>query len=260
MVTLAFPAAADDQTLSISGSFDLARWRYPILAVLEQEVVAIRGGLPGSEIYVARGQLGTEPATHAAGTPLTKYGGVTVAAGGTGPQGPAGVAGPAGTPGAQGIPGPEGPAGPQGAPGIQGPAGLQGPRGDTGAQGLAGASGPPGLQGPPGIQGPPGPPPVPTFALLANGATAMGFGAANVAKVTPTANATYTTTVPPAGTVCHLIVLTAGTSSRTLTFGAGFKPTGTLATGTTSGRVFVVAWVSDGQSLYEASRTAAMVA
>lgn len=88
----------------------------------------------------------------------------------------------------------------------------------------------------------------------------MGFGTVGTVKVTPTANATYTTTVPAAGTACHLIVLTSGTTSRTITFGTGFKPTGTLATGTTSGRVFVVHWISDGTNLYEAGRTAAMVA
>lgn len=101
---------------------------------------------------------------------------------------------------------------------------------------------------------------VPVYAVLANGATAMGFGTTDGVKVTPTANATYTTTVPAAGKEVHLIVLTSGTTSRTITFGAGFKPVGTLATGTTSARVFVLAWISDGTSLYEVSRTAAMAA
>jgi hypothetical protein len=78
--------------------------------------------------------------------------------------------------------------------------------------------------------------------------------------VTPTATATLTTTVPAAGTCCWLIVLTSGTASYTLTFGTGFKATGTLATGTTSARVFVVHWISDGTNLYESGRTAAMVA
>jgi hypothetical protein len=88
----------------------------------------------------------------------------------------------------------------------------------------------------------------------------MAFGTAATRKVTPTATATFTTTVPTAGTVCHLIILTTGTTSRTITFGSGFKPTGTLATGTTSGRVFVIHWISDGVNLYEAGRTAAMAA
>ena len=88
----------------------------------------------------------------------------------------------------------------------------------------------------------------------------MAFADNDVVKVTPTANATYTTTVPPAGTMKRLIILTSGTTSRTITFGTGFKAVGTLATGTTSARVFVINWVSDGTNLYEAGRTAAMVA
>ncbi len=57
-----------------------------------------------------------------------------------------------------------------------------------------------------------------------------------------------------------VIILTSGVSSFTLTFGTGFKPTGTLATGTTSARVFVLGFLSDGVNLYEKSRTVAMVA
>jgi hypothetical protein len=100
----------------------------------------------------------------------------------------------------------------------------------------------------------------PVHATLANGATAMALGTNTSVKVTPTANATYTTTVPAAGTRCAIIILTSGTTSRTITFGTGFKSVGTLATGTTSGRVFVINWLSDGTNLYEAGRTAAMVA
>jgi hypothetical protein len=88
----------------------------------------------------------------------------------------------------------------------------------------------------------------------------MALGTNAAVKVTPNANATYTTTVPVAGTECFLLILTSGTSSRTITFGTGFKPVGTLATGTTSARVFVLSWISDGTNLYEVSRTAAIVA
>lgn len=100
----------------------------------------------------------------------------------------------------------------------------------------------------------------PTYALLANGATTMGLGTNNTAKVTPTATATYTTTAPVAGTHCHLIILTAGTTSFTITFGTGFKPATTLVTGTVAARVFVLSWISDGTNLYEVSRTAAIIA
>jgi hypothetical protein len=107
---------------------------------------------------------------------------------------------------------------------------------------------------------PPGGGSAPVYAVLANGSTAMAFGTNDVVKVTPTANATYTTTVPAAGRTRIVIVRQTTATSRTLTFGTGFKPTGTLATGTTTARVFVLTFVSDGTNLYEKSRTAAMPA
>lgn len=99
-----------------------------------------------------------------------------------------------------------------------------------------------------------------SYEVLSNGATAMKFDSRSVVKVTPTQSDSYTTNVPPAGFERTLIILTSGTSSYTITFGSGFKSTGTLATGTTSARVFVVKFVSDGTNLYEVSRTSAMVA
>jgi hypothetical protein len=96
------------------------------------------------------------------------------------------------------------------------------------------------------------------YVALANGTTAMPFGDDNVVRVTPTASATYTTTVPAAGAICVLSILTSGTTSRTITFGTGFKATGTLATGTTSARYFNITFVSDGSFLIEMSRTVAI--
>lgn len=192
-----------------------------------------------------------------------------------GDQGPAGLPGVAGAPGPDGEPGPAGPPGDKGPTGDAGPTGSQGPTGDagpagpdgspglpgaTGNQGPIGDKGPVGDKGPTGDQGPAGSAAVPVYTVLANGATAMALDVNDVVKVTPTANATYTTPVPAAGRERRIIVLTSGTTSRTITFGAGFKPVSTLATGTTSGRVFVLTFVSDGTNLYEASRTAAMVA
>lgn len=98
------------------------------------------------------------------------------------------------------------------------------------------------------------------YALLSNDTLAQALATNYVTKLTVTANRTLTTTVPPAGVRCAVIILTSGGSSFTITFGAGFKPTGTLATGATTGRVFVVNFISDGTNLYEAGRTAAMVA
>ena len=96
-------------------------------------------------------------------------------------------------------------------------------------------------------------------ATLSTGESAMAFATNKSVKVTPNAAATYTTTVPAAGLEAFLMVLTSGTTSRIITFGSGFKSTGTLTTGTTSGRVFVIHWISDGTNLYEAGRTVAMV-
>jgi hypothetical protein len=161
------------------------------------------------------------------------------------------------------VEGADGPPGPEGDPGPQGEVGPAGPEGQAGPQGPKGDKGDPGVAGPPGDPGPAGAPgtaPVPVHATLANGATAMGFGTNNSVKVTPTANATYTTTVPVAGSTRVLLILTSGTTSRTITFGTGFKTVGTLATGTTSGRVFAISFVSDGSNLYETGRTAAMAA
>lgn len=92
----------------------------------------------------------------------------------------------------------------------------------------------------------------------AAGTTAMAFGADNVVRVTPNATATYTTTVPAAGAICVLSILTSGTTSYTITFGTGFKSTGTLATGTVSARYFNITFVSDGTNLIEMSRTVAI--
>jgi hypothetical protein len=165
-----------------------------------------------------------------------------------GEKGDKGDTGSRGERGEQGLPGADGSDGAPGTPGTPGTDGAKGDKGDKGDPGDPGAPGEPGTAAPP------------VYALLANGATAMAFGTNDAVKVTPTANATYTTTAPAAGKRVTLIVLTSGTTSRTITFGSGFKPVGTLATGTTSGRVFVVSFVSDGVNLYEASRTAAMVA
>jgi hypothetical protein len=97
-----------------------------------------------------------------------------------------------------------------------------------------------------------------SFAVLANGTTAMALATNFNARVTPTATATFTTTVPSAGIRCSLIILTSGASSYTITFGTGFRTQGTLATGTTTARYFVLDFISDGTTLTEISRTTAM--
>jgi hypothetical protein len=95
---------------------------------------------------------------------------------------------------------------------------------------------------------------------LSNDTLAQALATNINTKLTVTANRTLTSTVPPAGTRCSVLILTSGTSSYTVTFGTGFKPTATLATGTSSGKIFVINFISDGTNLYEAGRTAAMTA
>ena len=96
------------------------------------------------------------------------------------------------------------------------------------------------------------------FTTLAAGTLALAFASKGVVQVTPNATASFTTTVPPAGTRCTLIILTSGVTSFTMTFGTGFKTTGTLATGTVSARYFIFQFISDGTSVIEASRTVAI--
>lgn len=101
---------------------------------------------------------------------------------------------------------------------------------------------------------------VSSFTVLASSATAMSLGLNNMVQLTPNSTRTLTTTVPPAGTERIIKILTSGSTSYTLTFGSGFKSTGTLATGATSSRIFIIRFVSDGTNLIETSRTGAIVA
>lgn len=97
-----------------------------------------------------------------------------------------------------------------------------------------------------------------TSALGAAAPGALAFGTQNHVTWTPNATGTVTSTVPAAGTICTLEVVTSGTTSYTITFGTGFKTTGTLATGTTSARTFMMMFKSNGTTLNEISRTTAM--
>ena len=94
--------------------------------------------------------------------------------------------------------------------------------------------------------------------LAATSQTVMAMNAYLVTQLTPNSTRTLTTAVPRAGEYRTLIILTSGATSYTITFGTGFKTTGTLATGTTSARRFVINFVSDGTYLIEMSRTTAI--
>lgn len=73
-----------------------------------------------------------------------------------------------------------------------------------------------------------------------------------------TATINAVTTGAIAGRAYYLVVTTSGTTSYTLTFGTAFKTTGTLTSGTVTGKVFVMQFIFDGTNFNEVSRTAAM--
>jgi hypothetical protein len=79
-----------------------------------------------------------------------------------------------------------------------------------------------------------------------------------VVQNTISANVTMTTDVATLGSRADIIIVTSGVTSRTVTFGTGFKTTGTLATGTVAGKYFVISFVSNGSFMIETSRTVAM--
>lgn len=87
-----------------------------------------------------------------------------------------------------------------------------------------------------------------------------GFNAKDykISKITPNVTKTYTTSVARVGERWTLIVTTSGATSYTLTLGTGFKAQSTLVTGTTTGKVFSLHFISDGTKMVEQSRTAAM--
>lgn len=95
-------------------------------------------------------------------------------------------------------------------------------------------------------------------ALAASGGAAIDPTLGTVFTVTPTASETLTASSAPIAALVCLVVTTSGTSSFTLTFGTNFKSTGTLATGTTSGKVFTVTFMGDGTNMNEVARTTAM--
>lgn len=76
--------------------------------------------------------------------------------------------------------------------------------------------------------------------------------------LTPGENETITVTNGVNGQNLVLVVTTSGTTSRTLTFSTGFKVTDTLATGTTTAKVFTLTFKNVNGTFYEVSRTAAM--
>lgn len=125
--------------------------------------------------------------------------------------------------------------------------------------------------------------PATTGTVTVNGALILNFGAtfagysqstalalASAPTITLPATNSIVTHTPtqsetinfPAATMVGIniwfSITTAGTSSFTLTFGTNTKSQGTLATGTVSGKVFMIAFISDGTNWVETGRTTAM--
>jgi hypothetical protein len=86
--------------------------------------------------------------------------------------------------------------------------------------------------------------------------TACGFATKNVVnKSGISSSQTFTTTVPPAGTICVLMVGKGTTTNAVITFSTGFhSSTATLTTGTDATKKFHLIFVSNGTELYEISR------
>lgn len=80
----------------------------------------------------------------------------------------------------------------------------------------------------------------------------------NTLNYTPTQDSTLNIATVPSSQEFALIITTAGASSFTITFGTNFKTTGTLATGVTSGKVFVLKFICNGVVCAEQSRTSGM--
>lgn len=99
-----------------------------------------------------------------------------------------------------------------------------------------------------------------TAQAVASAATVSLVPTSSVITHTPTQGETinFATTGYGIGTEIWLEVITSGASSFTLTFGTGTKNQGTLATGTTTAKTFLVNFIFDGTNWVEVARTTAM--
>lgn len=79
-----------------------------------------------------------------------------------------------------------------------------------------------------------------------------------IITITPTGACTFNASGGIAGQTATFVVTTSGASSFVLTFGTNFKSTATLATGTTTAKIFAVTFLNtNGTQWVEISRTAA---
>jgi hypothetical protein len=100
---------------------------------------------------------------------------------------------------------------------------------------------------------------VETVTALTPGSTvALDAALGSVFTLTPAQDCTINSSNGVAGQNLDIRILTSGTSSYTLTFGTAFKTTGTLATGTTTAKQFLISFRHDGTNFVERCRTTAM--
>ena len=99
---------------------------------------------------------------------------------------------------------------------------------------------------------------VPPVALVHGTTVAIDASLSDVWTLTTTGseNTTFTVTGGVAGQTYKFIITSDSGGSDVLTFGTGFRVTGTLTL--TASKVYVVEFVSDGTSLIETSRTTAI--
>jgi len=95
-------------------------------------------------------------------------------------------------------------------------------------------------------------------ALTPDANVAMNCNLANRFTLTPGEDEAITPSGGYAGQTVTLEVITSGATSFTLTFASPFKSTGTLATGVTTAKKFIVEFYNDGTDLLETRRTAAL--
>jgi len=95
-------------------------------------------------------------------------------------------------------------------------------------------------------------------ALSASSPITVDFTKAKVYTLTPTSATSLIASGGFNGQSAKLIITTSGTTTYILTFSTNFKTTGTLATGTTSGAVYVIDLICYNGTWYEVSRTTAM--
>lgn len=97
-----------------------------------------------------------------------------------------------------------------------------------------------------------------TSALTPGSTVALNAGNGTTFTLTPAQTETINASGGTAGQEIHMVITTSGTTSYTLTFGTNFHSSGTLATGTSTGKVFVITFVDVGGTFYEVCRTGAM--